>query len=62
MRLCSCGGIVKQHEVKAGQVWNCESCGKYEVVKEKECYLNQDLIDFGTLCLSHLEKGANQNA
>lgn len=32
MRICPCGGILSQHEVKAGTVWHCGACGRREVM------------------------------
>lgn len=35
MRLCKCGGLVAEYEVKAGIKWICRTCGRIEVLGSK---------------------------
>lgn len=38
MRVCKCGGQIRQHELtKNREAWTCNSCGRYEVIdRDKE--------------------------
>lgn len=34
MRVCSCGGLVRQHGLtKNREAWICNACGRYEVLE-----------------------------
>jgi len=34
MRVCKCGGTVRQHPlVKNREAWTCNECGRYEVME-----------------------------
>ena len=47
MRICKCGGVVRQHQlVNNREAWTCSSCGRYEVVEVK---LNQEVKQLGLL-------------
>ena len=36
MRLCKCGGEVREHELKGDRVaWTCNSCKRYEIIQLK---------------------------
>jgi len=33
MRVCKCGGHIRQHELtKNREAWTCNECGRYEVI------------------------------
>ena len=45
MRICKCGGVVRQHQlVNNREAWTCSSCGRYEVVEVK---LKADFKELG---------------
>ena len=47
MRICKCGGVVRQHQlVNNREAWTCLSCGRYEVVEVK---LNEEVKQLGLL-------------
>jgi hypothetical protein len=36
MRLCKCGGEVREHELKGDRVaWTCNSCKRYEIIQRE---------------------------
>ena len=36
MRLCKCGGEVREHELKGDKVaWTCNSCKRYEIIQRE---------------------------
>jgi hypothetical protein len=43
MRICKCGGVVRQHQlINNREAWTCSGCGRYEVVEVKlEVKVNQ---------------------
>ena len=42
MRVCKCGGIVRQHELtRDREAWTCNACGRYEIYERgDECLSN----------------------
>ena len=33
MRVCKCGGSIRQHPLtRSREAWTCNSCGRYEVI------------------------------
>jgi len=37
MRVCKCGGHIRQHELtKNREAWTCNECGRYEVIAKGE--------------------------
>jgi len=36
MKLCKCGGEVREHELKGDKVaWTCNSCKRYEIIERQ---------------------------
>jgi len=36
MKLCKCGGEVREHELKGDKVaWTCNSCKRYEIIQRQ---------------------------
>jgi len=51
MRICKCGGVVRQHQlVNNREAWTCSSCGRYEVVEVqlKDVFKELGLFQFET--------------
>ena len=58
MRVCKCGGIVRQHELTGNrEAWTCGSCGRYQIIKRSEECLNNS----GQHGLKALEKVVKPN-
>ena len=34
MRQCSCGGVIRQHQLTGNrEAWTCNACGRYEAIE-----------------------------
>jgi ubiquitin C-terminal hydrolase len=58
MRVCECGGIVRQHElIQNREAWTCNCCGRREVVQRQPIDLQTSEVHNSNNLTAEVEHG-----